>query len=39
VLGMIAGGIEAEEQVMEKYAAEGIDLSKGQKGPKESEVE
>jgi hypothetical protein len=27
---MIAGGVEAEEQVMEKYAAQGIDLSKGQ---------
>ena len=36
---MIAGGIEAEEQVTEKYAAKGIDLSKGQKESKESEVD
>jgi hypothetical protein len=27
---MIAGGAEAEEQAKEKYAAQGIDLSKGQ---------
>lgn len=33
--GMIAGGIEAEEQVREKYAAKGIDLSKGQDDSKE----
>jgi hypothetical protein len=29
-LGMIAGGVEAEEKVREKYAEQGIDLSKGQ---------
>jgi hypothetical protein len=29
-LGLIAGGIDAEEKVKEKYATQGIDLSKGQ---------
>ena len=35
VLGMIAGGVEAEEKVREKYAEQGIDLSKGQSEPGE----
>lgn len=39
IAGMIAGGIEAEEQVKEKYAAQGIDLSKGQKEPKDGDVD
>jgi len=36
---MIAGGVEAEERVTEKYAAQGIDLSKGQKEPREGDVD
>lgn len=36
---MIAGGVEVEEQVKEKYAAQGIDLSKGQEETSEADVD
>ena len=39
MLGMIAGGVEAEEKVREKYAERGINLSKGQNESKESAVD
>ncbi len=36
---MIAGGVEVEEQVKEKYAAQGIDLSKDQGETSEADVD